>query len=261
MARKKRTAANKQAAAPAPPDEADPPAEADATADAKVDPEWAAHPAREVLKNAFYAKEIPLNYKAPQDIYDHFADHEAFAGMPYDDKFTRRLRDLRDIVEIKMNAIIIDKTAYDLFRQKFPVREVNDVGLLRWNGSMAEYYLKLDMQAGLHVGKTPLKFRDSRPEYKLFSKKRFRKHINQEQRLGKLHNFLGDKQQKAEEKKAKKAAKMKKKAEAEKKKIDEEATKMAAAIAAKEKSKAAAAAKKVPTKKGRGRKKQTGSDN
>lgn len=256
MARKKRTAANKQAAAP---DEAAPPAEADATADAKVDPEWADHPAREVLKNAFYAHEIPLDYDGPQDIYDHFADHEAFAGMPYDDKFTRRLRDLRDIVEIKMNAVIIDKTAYDRFRQKFPVREVNDVGLLRWNGSMAEYYLKLDMQAGRHLGKTPLQFRDLRPDYKLFSKKRFRKHINQEKRLWKLHNYLEDKSQKAEAKAAKKKKRAEKKAEAEKKKIAAAAKKMAEDIAAAEKK--AAAKEKVPAKKGRGRKKQTGSDN
>lgn len=221
MPRKKKAAAKKQGAATQRPD-ADVPAATPVHDNA--DAEWAIHPARNVIKAAFYANEIPLDWKTPRDVYDHFADHPAFAGMPYDGHFTRRLRYLRDIIRAKKDAVVMDKIAYDIFRQNFPVREVNDIGLLRWHGSLAEHYLKLDMKAGLHLGKTPQEFRDTRDEYKLFSKKRFRKHINQEKRLWKLLNYLEDEERKKAEAAAKKRAiAAKKKAAAAKKKAAAEA--------------------------------------
>jgi hypothetical protein len=254
MPRKKKAQATKQGAAePA----AVEPVAVEPTLD---DFDWADHPARKVLSDAFYAKEIPIIWRTPKDIYDKFANHPAFKGMPYNDTFTRRLRDLRDTVKVKMDLVIADKIAYDIFRENFPVRETNDVGLLRWHGSLAEYYLKLDMDAGLHEEQDPQDLWETREEYMLFSKKRFRKHIYQEKRLWKLYNFLENESKKKEQAaynkarkraadKQKKEDKKKKDAEAAKKKNEAEAAKKKKeAEAVKNKPKAAAAKKKMGRK-------------
>lgn len=166
---------------------------ADESSDEEDDIDWLLHPARKLLKDAFLNEEIPLDWnRKPQDIYDKFAHTDAFAGMPYDSTFTSRLRSLRDIVKLKVQRVVTDKQAFDIFQKNFPVRQFNDVGILRWGGSLAEMYLKQDMAAGLHEGKKPQEFRATRAEYMLFSRNTFRKHIHQEQRLWKLHNFLED---------------------------------------------------------------------
>ena len=54
------------------------------------------------------------------------------------------------------------------------------------------------MKANKHVGMKPQSFRETRPEYMMFSKTVFQKHIHQEKRLWKLENYL---QAKAEGKK------------------------------------------------------------
>ena len=165
----------------------------------KDDVAWANHPARELLKNAFLNDEIPLDYhKQPRTIFDKYKDCSAFQGMTYDGTFQRRLRALRDQIKHKVDRVAIDQQAYDVFRKNNPKRQYNDAGQIRWEGSEAEYYLKEDMKANKHVGMQPQAFRETRPEYMMFSKKVFQKHIHQEKRLWKLENYL---QAKAEGKK------------------------------------------------------------
>jgi Ulp1 protease family, C-terminal catalytic domain len=155
------------------------------------DAAWLKHPARQILKNAFMNGEIPLDWnRRPKDIFDKYKDTTEFEGLHYDLKFQNRLRSIRDIVRHKKDRVELDKAAYEIFRQNFPVRQYNDVGDLRWHGSLAEHFLKLDMKAGKHVGKTPAEFREERKEYEEFSLDRFRKHIDQEKRLWKLQNLL-----------------------------------------------------------------------
>jgi glutaredoxin 3 len=173
------------------------PADDAASDEEEAEVDWLHHPAREILKLAFFSGEIPLDWnRQPKSIYDKFKDRQEFKGMPYDDTFKRRLSSLRDQVKKKKDAIDIDQRAYDIFRKNFPVRAFNDVGVRRWHGSAAEFYLKADMKAGMHEGKQPSELRATRIEFQLFSKDTFRKHINQEKKLKKLENFLEDKKEK-----------------------------------------------------------------
>jgi hypothetical protein len=186
--------------------------------------EWMDHPAREMLRLAFWNGDIPLDWnRQPVNIYNKFKDLKEFAGMPYDATFQRRLISLRDMVKNKMGRVTKDQTAFDIFRKNFPVRQVNDVGVLRWHGSLAQYFLKADMNAGLHTGKKPAELRATRAEYQLFPKDTFRKHINQELKLWKLEHFLELKVQKDAAKAVKKAAK-KAKAKAKAKKSEKKKT-------------------------------------
>ena len=167
---------------------------------------WLNHPAREILRLAFWNGDIPLNWnRQPMTIYNKFKDHQAFQGISYDATFQRRLLHLRDIVKNKINRRDSDQIAFDTFRKNFPVRQVNNVGVLRWEGSLAEYYLKIDMKSGLHKGKKPAEFRETRAEYMQYPKDTFRKHIDQELKLWKLEHFLEVKAQKDAAKVAKKA--------------------------------------------------------
>ena len=180
----------------------------------EADPLWQNHPAKEVLRVAFWDGEIPLDWnRKPKTIYDKFKDHPAFKGMPYDATFQRRLGSLRDEVKDKISRKAMDQQAYDIFRKNFPVKQVNKVGTLRWHGSLAEQFLKADMLEGLHVEQKPEDFWATRPEYQEFPKDTFRKHIHQEKKLWKMHNFLEEKaiEDKVE---AKKKAKQKAKREA-----------------------------------------------
>jgi hypothetical protein len=163
-------------------------------ADAAQDPEWQIHPAREVLKLAFWSGEIPLDWnRKPQTIYDKFKEREEFKGMPYDKLFQSRLRALRDQVKDKINRKAVDQEACDVFLKNFPAKEFNSVGVRRWQGTKAEEYLKADMLDGRNVGVKPQDFWKSRPEYQVFPLETFRKHIGQERKLWKLENFLEDK--------------------------------------------------------------------
>ena len=167
--------------------------EAKEDAQQQVDIDWRHHPARAVLKQGFLDNEIPLNYKdtiKPKGVFEMFKSHPAFALMPYDATFTRRLRDMKNQVSKKLDRVNIDQKAYDIFIKKHPPPTHNENGDPRWEGSAAQVFLKKDMKRGRHKNKTPLKFWQSRPEYQLFRKETFRKHIDQEKRLWKLENLL-----------------------------------------------------------------------
>ena len=99
-----------------------------------------------------------------------------------------------------------DKKVHDIFRKNHPIRTHNDKGELRWEGSLAEYYLKEDMAKDLHIGVKPEDFRQTREEYLLFSKNVFRGHIHQEKKLKKLYNYLEARATEKKEQTAKKAA-------------------------------------------------------
>jgi hypothetical protein len=216
------------------------------------DPDWQDHPAREVLRLAFWSGEIPLDWKnRPDTIYNKFKDREEFKGMPYDKVFQSRLRNLRNMVKDKINRKAVDQQAFDVFRKNFPVKEFNSVGIRRWNGTDAEAYFKEDMLEGLNVGVPPREFWASRPEYQQFPLDTFRKHIGQERKLYKLQNFLEEKDIKAKEK-AEKRKKKKEKAMAAAMK------KAMAKVGADEAAKAKA--QKKAMKMGPGRKKETEND-
>ena len=172
----------------------------------ETDALWLNHPAREILRLAFWNGDIPLNWnRQPMTIYNKIKDHQVFQGILYDATFQQRLLHLQDIVKNKINQQDSDQIAFNTFRKNFPVRQVNNVGVLRWEGLLTECYLKIDMKSGLHKGKKPAEFQETRAEYMQYPKNTFWKHINQELMLWKLEHFLDIKAQKNAAKVAKKA--------------------------------------------------------
>jgi hypothetical protein len=58
---------------------------------------WKDHPAKALLTKALSDGDIPVQSKelGPKAVYNKYKDTGAFAQVPYDNSFTRRLRDLR----------------------------------------------------------------------------------------------------------------------------------------------------------------------
>ena len=159
---------------------------------------WKDHPARALLRKAFMNGDIPLDYgRQPKTIYDKYKSTHAFAGMLYDEAFTRRLRAIRDQAKKKGQRVVDDARAFEVFRKNFPVKPHNHKGELRWEGSAAQGLLKEDLAMGRHLefGRVKL-FWLSRQEYQLFKQSIFRGHVDQEKRHIKLQNFLTNKESK-----------------------------------------------------------------
>ena len=58
---------------------------------------WKNHPAKHLLRKALKDGDIPADSSqlGPKAVYEKYKHTDAFANMPYDSNFTRRLRDLR----------------------------------------------------------------------------------------------------------------------------------------------------------------------
>jgi len=173
-------------------------------ADKKFD--WRNSAAKKYLKKCFKDGVIPLTYptddggSGPQAVWDeHCKDHPFFKGMVYDTNFTNRLRTVKNDSIKKMKRAEVDKKNLAAFRAKHPIDPMNARGLgeLRWEGSVAEKFLKEDIDQILkmddeaEIGKRlkPSVFHASRPEFSVFQLKTFRDHIYQEKRTRKFLSY------------------------------------------------------------------------
>lgn len=104
-----------------------------------------------------------------------------------------------------------------------PRPKYNSRGELRWEGSDAEKFLKLDLPA--YLKNRHMKPKDlwvTRNEYRLFKLKIFRKHIYQEIKTEKFHNYLKAKEVAKKEKIREKYLKQKQRKEGEQQDVAEE---------------------------------------
>ena len=125
-----------------------------------------------------------------EEIFNRLYDgHEYFANFPYDEiRYRDRIDRIRkSIGDLKKWA---DKDAdslkADLATCPRPKRNIR--AQLRWEGSQAECLLKIDVDNGLHLLKTPAQLRSDRPEYKLFDLLVFQKHVDQEKQSRKKYD-------------------------------------------------------------------------
>lgn len=109
--------------------------------------------------------------------------------------FRNKLNDLRNKYKERRNWAQEDDAALasDMLVYDRPTHNARGEPL--WDGSAAQPLLKLDLPRYLKKKKkgSKIKPRDlyrSRPEYKVFKLKTFRKHVYQEIKLGKFHNYL-----------------------------------------------------------------------
>lgn len=164
--------------------------------------DWKNSAAKQVLKDYFKQKTIPLNYCDKHGvgfryIWDTYCkNHPAFVGMECDETFNRRLRSVRDDYVRKDERAEKDLDAFLTFIKNHPRPSHNHRGEPQWDGSDAQRLLKEDMaiRKNLQYAK-PSDFHDSRPEYGFYGKDCFRQHIHQEKRLIKFNNFVTHKRQ------------------------------------------------------------------
>lgn len=156
----------------------------------KEEQAWKNHPARKLLYADLANGRLELDGKemGPQQVYEKYKGESCFQlkGMEYGPNFTRRLRDLREIVKRDKSRAIEDKQALAISIRNHPVPEKNHKGEPQWNGSAAQQLLKVDMEAGKHKFMKPSDLRKTRPEYQLFLPDTFRWKIQQNIRTEKF---------------------------------------------------------------------------
>lgn len=77
-------------------------------------------------------------------------------------------------------------------RALFPVATHNYRGELRWEGSAAEAWLRVDVSTGKSERVKPKALHNSRAAYRVFPLKVFREHIYQERRCQKYYTWRNE---------------------------------------------------------------------
>ena len=146
---------------------------------------WRNSSAQLLLQQLLVSGEIPGSGMPPKEVWETYCQaRPEFKGFQYK-KFPARLRSMRQQVHASSQRSVIENVAFLHDRELFPVSEVTNRGVPRWQGSPAERHLKADITAKIHERMTPQEFRTTRKEYLEFSLEVFRKHIHQEVRMKK----------------------------------------------------------------------------
>ena len=95
------------------------------------------------------------------------------------DNFKTNLKSLRDRIHCNISYSNRDKVALEHDHILFPKDKVCQ-SYPRWEGSLAEHFLKKDMDDGKHEKVKHHDFYMSRDEYQLFPSRVFNKHVHQE---------------------------------------------------------------------------------
>lgn len=107
-------------------------------------------------------------------------------------KWYGRLRRLqKHISDAKVRAAE-DEDGFKNDRLKFPVQEHDHRGFLRWEGSAAQSWMKIDIAAGRHKLVKPKELYNERQAYQQFPLDVFREHIYQEERFQKYCTWRND---------------------------------------------------------------------
>lgn len=145
---------------------------------------WSIHPARQLLFDEMAAGRIPLTAEemGPDEVFAIYKDSFEFQGMPNDATFTRRLKDLREIVDRDKDRAKDDLAALKaaLTNHQKDVPAVNHRGEPQYNGSDIQKFLIQDIKDNKHVGKLPSIFQTSRPCYSQLDANTFRWKLQQE---------------------------------------------------------------------------------
>jgi len=185
---------------------------------------WCACGARDELDKLLRDETIPINrvLMGPKIAYKV---SPVFQKVEYV-YFRNKLNDMRN--KYKERRAWAEEDDFDLqgdlLLKPRPTYDVN--GKPTWNGSEAQKLLRQDLPKYLKKKKKnpqymPRDLQKTRPEYQKFTLKKFRKHIYQETRRWKFHNYLEAKAD-AKKKKMKKKCKKRKKGNNEEEEEEEE---------------------------------------
>ena len=127
-----------------------------------------------------------------QDIYMMHPEH---AEYDYE-KFSSRVSAVRKVIKDSKHRETEDQIAFDNYRSNHPPSFFSHRGYIEWQGSEAQDYLHLDMEAKLHISMEEKDLWASRPQYyESFPLDVFRDKVYQEQRTKKFLHTLNEKGQ------------------------------------------------------------------
>lgn len=139
---------------------------------------WHKSAAKKLLQQDLMTGRIPLSGRVmgSKAVYD---SRPEYASFPFD-LFPRRLAALRKEAKSQTDRRLTDEAAYlhDRLLKPTPTHDIN--GVPRWEGSVAEQFLKDDITAGQHLIMKPQTLYQSRLEYQQYSLTTVRGHIYQE---------------------------------------------------------------------------------
>jgi hypothetical protein len=153
---------------------------------------WQFSTAKEALRLAILAGTVTEDMSL-DDIFMSFPE----VALTDRRKFSSRLGALRKQIKLDTGATASDEAAYAHDRALRPAPSHNYRGEPRWEGSIAQELLKLDVAANKQTTMKPKEFYESRLEYtQHYSLKTIREHIYQEVKYVKYCKYLKDHKQK-----------------------------------------------------------------
>lgn len=174
--------------------------------------DWATSEAKIVLMKDLEEGTLTLDSKAipPSVAWQMYKDHEAFVGLVCYEQFAVRLNDHRKLFRNRRDCSQREMEAYLHDRQLYPRKPYNNKNEPVFAFSPAQPLLRKDIEAKLHVNKTPTQLWATRREYKKFSPDKFRERIYQEIRYQRFVMYLERKREKkaAEARKADEVARV-----------------------------------------------------
>jgi len=121
-----------------------------------------------------------------------YKDNPLFKDFPWnEERYVDRIQSLRTGIATHYKWAEQDRKAVIEDLKNHPPPPANIRGELRWEGSDAQRLLKQDVDEDRHKDLSPSGLRETRPEYKLFTRKVFTKHIDQEKQDRKEFNDNG----------------------------------------------------------------------
>lgn len=147
---------------------------------------WMSSDAKQLIAQDMIDGFVPRTEKLTKELVDQIYDqlykgHEYFKNFPYDsERYLARMQSIQVTLTTWIQSAKKDAVSLRKDREKYPAPTHNIRGEPRWNGSEAQRLLKIDMDNGEHEKVSAPRFLwETRDEYKEFSKKAFRKHIDQ----------------------------------------------------------------------------------
>lgn len=148
----------------------------------KKNPLWLFSDARQRIMQDMIDGKVPIDEEIldPERLFNEFyANLPDFKDFPFNKaRYKERIKSLQDIVKRHRAAAKRDAEAFAHDRALNKQQTHNSKGEPLWRDHEADKWLKVDMSYGKHLQMKPAVLRETRPCYKLFSKRRFSKRID-----------------------------------------------------------------------------------
>ena len=145
--------------------------------------DWGASNAKHLIAQDLLDNIVPCAERIEdiKQLFDELYAHQPeFKDFPFDEpRYRARIEHLQTVVRRLKWSANYDKQCLAEARAMHPKQTHGPTGTILWADSEADRLLKIDMSNNKHLEMTPQKLRETKPEYQLFSKKRFSKRIDQ----------------------------------------------------------------------------------